>query len=415
MPDPQTNFDLHIEKLVYGGEGLGRREGQVVLVPFVLPGERVTVAPEPERGGVLRARLAGLAEPVPGRVNPDCPYFTRCGGCHYQHASYELQLEVKRSILVDTLRRVGKIEAAPGATVVGEPWGYRNRMQFHLARGLIGLREARSHRICPVERCPISSPRINATLTTLREMIRDPRWPRFVRSIELFSNETEVQLNVLDADRPVARRFFDWCAERIPGAAAGTLDYPAAWFTYRVWNRSFFQTNRFLADALAAEALATAEGERAVDLYAGVGLFTLPLARRCGQVTAIESGAGAVRDLQFNSERAGVPVRIEHATAEMFLQRLSDSPDFVLADPPRSGLGKEVVRRLAELRPPRLTIVACDPATLARDLAALVAAGYRVERLALVDLFPQTFHIETVAHLRRDYAITGTSPDSMIR
>ncbi len=166
-------------------------------------------------------------------------------------------------------------------------------------------------------------------------------------------------------------------------------------------HRSFFQVNRFLTDKLVDLALEGAEGEHAVDLYAGVGLFSLPLARRFRTVTAVESAASAVRDLEFNTARASLGVTASRATAEMFLEELERPPDFVLADPPRAGLGKHVVRHLLRLQPPRVTIVACDPATLARDIGPLAAAGYRLERVTLIDLFPQTYHIETVVHLRR--------------
>jgi 23S rRNA (uracil1939-C5)-methyltransferase len=168
-----------------------------------------------------------------------------------------------------------------------------------------------------------------------------------------------------------------------------------------VSSNSFFQVNRFLIDRLVDAATDGAEGETAIDLYAGVGLLSLPLARRFREVTAVESGAGAVRDLQFNAARAGLEnLHAMPQTAEEHLAQLEKAPDFVVLDPPRTGLGKAVVGRLAELRPRQITIVACDPATLARDLAGLVAAGYRVERMTLVDLFPQTYHLETVVRLR---------------
>ena len=209
-----------------------------------------------------------------------------------------------------------------------------------------------------------------------------------------------MQLNVLGTDRPVARQFFDWCAERIPGAADGTLDYPAAGELFRVGNRSFFQVNRFLIDRLVETAIGTAEGETAIELYAGVGLFSVKLARRFKGLTAVESGRSAQRDLEFNAARAGVHFELRQETAELYLESLDHAPDFLLADPPRSGLGKAVVRNLSRLRTPVLTIVSCDPSTLARDLAALIAAGYRIERLDLIDLFPPTYHIETVTRLR---------------
>jgi 23S rRNA (uracil1939-C5)-methyltransferase len=389
-----------VEKLVYGGDGLGRLEGRAVLAPFVLPGERVRLGVVSEKTDLVRARLLEVLAPAPERVAPPCPYFTRCGGCHYQHAPYEIQLALKRGILEDQLRRIGKI-SPPGeiGVVAGEPWGYRNRVQLHIAKGAMGYRAAQSHKLCAIETCPVSSPAVNAAIATLRDMQRDSRWPRFLRQLELFTNETEMQLNVVEAEHPIARRFFDWCVERIPGIVSGPLDYQAAGHNWRVSHSSFFQVNRFLIGKLVDTALEGAEGQTALDLYAGVGLFSLAMARRFTSVTAVESGARASGDLRFNAERAGLAVRVEQMDAEAWLDQLETAPDFVLLDPPRAGIGPHMVARLAQLRPGRLAMVSCDPATLARDLAGLTAAGYRIDRLTLVDLFPQTYHLETVAHL----------------
>ncbi len=388
-----------MEKLVYGGDALARLDGRVTLAPFALPGERIRAAAEREKPGLIHARTLAVLDPAPQRVAPRCPYFGRCGGCHYQHAGYEFQLEAKRAILAEELRRVGKIEPPEEiAVVAADPWGYRNRAQLHIEKGRVGYREARSHKLCAIDSCPIASPKINQTIGALAGMLRDSRWPRFLRSVEIFTDERQVQLSVLETERPVARRFFDWCAETIPGLVAGALDYQDR---FRVSRNAFFQVNRYLADKLVEIALEGAGGETALDVYAGVGLFSLDLARRFRQAAAVESGAAAAGDLAFNAERAGLAnLRVERRTAEAYLDALERAPDFVLLDPPRAGLGKAVVPRLIDLRPPAVTIVACDPATLARDLAALLGAGYRIEKMTLVDLFPQTYHLETVVRLR---------------
>jgi len=219
-----------------------------------------------------------------------------------------------------------------------------------------------------------------------------------IRSLELFTDEVGIQLNVLETDRPVARRFFEWCAEKIPGLVESELDYNGQ---FRVSRRSFFQANRFLLQQLVETATAGAQGESAWDLYAGVGLFAPALASKFQSVTSVESGSGAVRDLQFNAARLGLSnVRAEMRMVEEFLLAQEQAADFVLLDPPRAGLGKAVVQRLVELRPRQISLVACDPATLARDLALLMAAGYRIERLTMVDLFPQTYHLEAVVLLQ---------------
>jgi len=393
-----SNFEVRVEKLVYGGDGLGRLDGRVVFAPFVLPGERIRAAARSEKPGLVQARTLEVLEPAPERVAAGCAVFGRCGGCHYQHAPYEYQVQAKRAILIEELQRLGKIDApAEIAIVTGPAWGYRNRAQLHVAGRKIGYREPRSHSLCAVGECPIASPGINQAIAALNRMAQDPRWPQFVETLEVFSDEEHLQLNVIDTKRPVARRFFEWCGEHIPGLVEGALDYGGR---FRVSSNSFFQVNRFLADRLVQAALEGAEGDTALDLYAGVGLFTLELGRRFRRVDAVESGGGAVRDLRFNAERAKLAgIKAQQATAEAALEKLQRAPDFVLADPPRAGLGKAAVERLVTLKPRRLTLVACDPATLARDLAALLAGGYRIAAVTLVDLFPQTFHLETVVRL----------------
>ena len=387
-----------MEKLVYGGDGLARLDGRVVFVPYVLPGERVLARVEQEKPGLVRARPVQILDAAAERVDAPCPVFGRCGGCHYQHAPYEFQLAAKKAILIEELRRLGKIEPPEEIHVVaGEPWAYRNRVQLHISDGRIGYWEARSHKLVAIDHCPIASPKLNAVIRTLAGMIRHERWPRFLRSLEIFTDELQVQLNVTETDRPVARRFFEWCAENIPGLVEAALDYEGR---FHVSRGSFFQVNRFLLDPLVETAIDDARGESALDLYAGAGLFSTVLARRFGEVTAVVSGSAAVRDLQFNIERAGLGnVRAEQGSSEDFLTALNQAPEFVLLDPPRAGLGKIVVRRLTELRPRQIVIVACDPATLARDLAGLVAAGYRIGKMTLLDLFPQTYHLETVVRL----------------
>jgi 23S rRNA (uracil1939-C5)-methyltransferase len=386
---------------VYGGDGLARvaqdgKPSRVVLAPYVLPGERVRVEPEQEKPGLVRARTLEVLEPAPDRVPPPCPYFGRCGGCQYQHAAYTAQLAAKRAILEEELRRLGKIEPPSEiAVIAGEPWAYRNRVQLHLEGQNLGYREARSHKLCAITHCPISSPKINDTITALLGMLRDRRWPRFVRSLEILTDERQVQLNVLDSAQPVARRFFDWCAERIPGLVSGDLHYEDR---FHVSRNSFFQVNRFLLDRLVEIAVSGATGETAVDLYCGVGLFALALAKSFRQVVAVEASSSAVHDLERNTVGLET-IRPVHATAEVYLEGLEIAPDFVLLDPPRAGPGKTVVRRLLELHPRAVTIVSCDPSTLARDLPALLGGGYRIDQMTLIDLFPQTYHFETVVRL----------------
>lgn len=395
----QQRLQLRIEKLVYGGEGLSRPEGEVVFTPFVLPGEAVEAERTGARRHVQRTRLIRIAEPSPDRVEPPCPVFGRCGGCQYQHASYAAQLHFKRDILAETLRRVGKIgfDAARIGIEADEPFGYRNRAQFHFERGRVGYREMNSRKLVEIGKCPIASPKINEIILRLNRMVHDRRWPDFVASLEVFTDERQVQWNVLESARPVAKRFFDWLADEVPGTVAGPLEYAVNEDLFTVSGTSFFQVNRFLLPRLADLALREAHGVTAWDLYAGAGLFSLPLGRRFERVVAVEAGRSA-EDLRRNAERAGLRIQTLTEQTEAFLANAQYPPDFVLLDPPRAGLGKAVASRLLALRPAALVIVACDPATLARDLAVL-APAYEIERVIMVDLFPQTFHMEAIVTL----------------
>ncbi|HTR35937.1 MAG TPA: class I SAM-dependent RNA methyltransferase [Bryobacteraceae bacterium] len=373
-----TEETLTIEKLVYGGDGLARVGGKVVLIPYALPGEVVRATVEKVKNDLFRGRVIEVLSPSAARVEPPCPYFLHCGGCHYQNANYTFQVEQKTAILREVLRRVGKIEYdGEIGTILEEPWQYRNRVQLHVEDGKVGYYEHGSHRLCAIDHCPIASPKLNEVIGTMQAL-------GVTTGVELFTNETDVQVNVLD---------------RVPKPALAALASlgvtgPIEYNGFRVSRNSFFQVNRFLVDALVEAATADANGDWAVDLYAGVGLFAKSLAARFERVTAVESNGSAFADLEHNLGQIAL-----HQATEDYLAALEERPDFILADPPRSGLGKHAVRELARIRAPRLTIISCDPATLARDLQGLLAEGYRIGKITLADLFPQTFHLETVVAL----------------
>jgi 23S rRNA (uracil1939-C5)-methyltransferase len=394
--------EVEIEKLVYGGDGLARLDGQVVLMPYVLPGEKVSFTPQRVKTGLLKGTQVHILQPSKERIKPRCEYFMACGGCHLQHTGYEFQLAQKQGILRETLRRIAGFEYAEEIAVIsGEPWQYRNRVQLHFKAGTCGFHRAGSHAIQAVSHCEISSPLLNDAIAKIRPAVKKQEWPDFLRSLELFTNGSEIQVNVLESNRPVAARFFTWLKELIPAIAEGAIEYEAAGERFRISGGSFFQTNRFLIDKLVEEVLGNESGEEAVDLYAGVGLFTLPIAKRFKRVTAVERGGNTFRDLEFNSATANrTNISARRASAEEFLRELQSASDWMVADPPRAGLGKETTSEVLRLKPQRLTLVSCDPATLARDLKVLLAGGYKVARMALVDLFPQTYHFETVVRLR---------------
>ncbi len=428
-------MDLTIEKLVYGGDGLARLPAdehsrrKTVFVPFVLEGEEVDAALVQQKSEFARARVRRVITPSPARVEPHCPYFSRCGGCHYQHASYEHQLRMKAAILKETLGRIAKLQLATELQVhPSPPWNYRNRtrLRVHATPFALGYHRFGSHSLLPVEECPISSPLINRAITALWQLGRTSKVPVAVGEVEFLANAEDTQLLLqLYLDEPPSAAAINafWgalrealpevaglaCFRAEPAAHAGgaeaftqlnrgatELTCRTAHFDYRVSAGSFFQVNRHLTDVLIGLVTDGRDGRTALDLYAGVGLFAVPLARSFERVVAVESSQTSHSDLRYNSPGN---VRAVHATTERHLQSFSDTPDLVVVDPPRGGLGEAVAQTLGRLQAPRLTYVSCDPATLARDLRVLSAAGYTIEQAHLVDLFPQTFHLESVLQL----------------
>jgi len=442
-------MDVTIEKLIYGGDGLAHHEGSTVFVPFVLPAERVAVSPVEQKKKFVRARVDNLLEPSPQRVLPPCPHFGVCGGCNYQHIPYEAQLAYKAEILRETLRRIGRIDwTGQIKTHASPPWSYRNRAQWKIRppleatsdsgptasaanKGLakldIGYFRANSTALCAVEDCAILSPLLLKTLLGLRAALAAGDLPRELREIEAFSNEgagettdpggSKLLLTANFAGFPsrlaehaeTIRRivpeaasilFHDPSHDRMELFGPGFVETESAGVKYRVGHFSFFQVNRFLVDDLVRTVCDEENGRLALDLYAGVGLFSIPLAKSFERVIAVESNPAAVRDLETNM-RGQSTIEVRTADVERFLERTKERPEFVVLDPPRDGLAPDAAKRLGRLQPARITYVSCEPPTLARDLAVLIEAGYDCSEIHLFDLFPQTFHMETVVRLRR--------------
>jgi len=439
--------ELQIEKLVYGGDGLARLpadergRGKTVFLPFVVPGERVDATVTESRSGFARARLNRVLAASPERTAPQCPYFGQCGGCQYQHIDYPAQLRFKAEILRETLRRTAKLELDHEILLhSSEPWGYRNRTRLRVQHDPdfgLGYLRGNSHQLLAVEACPISSPLINQAIAALRELGRPGKVPAAVHGLQFFANHEDSGLlaevyvrpqEALKDCEPFAASFMsalkavagvvvfasspveDETRQRTPlssvrseeslAIGSDSLIYHAVGHDYRVSGGSFFQTNRFLVEDLVKAATGGATGKSALDLFAGVGLFTLALAGQFEDVIAVESSPHAFADLKHNAPRNTKPSGM---TTEEFLQKRGDelAVDFVLLDPPRAGLGDKATAALCRASASRVTYVSCDPATLSRDLRLLLESGFKVERAHLFDLFPQTAHIETVLHLVR--------------
>ncbi len=235
-----------------------------MLIPLTLPGDRVSIAIDRAKTGLWEAHATGWLERSPLHQAAPCAVFGECGGCHYQQMPYQDQVSAKVEILREALRRIGKLEAPEEiGTITGEPWAYRNRSQFHIDRARIGFQQMRSNRLVAVEQCPISAPRINEAIGSIRKLLHDPHWPRFLKSLELFTNGERVMVNVRETEgnRGLAKGFFAWLAKSLPGAEDGHLDYEAAGFRFRVSHGSFFQVNRFLIGELVEAALGDAAGQ----------------------------------------------------------------------------------------------------------------------------------------------------------
>jgi len=423
-----------IEKAIYGGAGLARDAGKAIFVPFTLPGETVEAEIVADKGGFATAELQTVLEPSPARVQPPCSYFGRCGGCHYQHASYATQMEMKASILRETLERARIAEIPNISTVTGEPFGYRNRIRLHIQKNPFALcyKIRNSHANLSIANCPIAMPLLQRATEVLNREGQSLRLAAFVTEIELFANADESSLLVslwtghpgsdaqmyLENLWPRLRQILPeivgagiFLSERgrtasrlLAHSGADSLQYPAGNRLYRVSLGSFFQVNRFLLDSLVELVTAGEGGKTAWDLYAGVGLFSRPLTEAFSDVTAVESSGVAVRDLRENLR--GKRSRVVAAETSEFLRGAlahhQPVPDLVVVDPPRAGLGREVTSALGNLAPRKITYVSCDPATLSRDLAALLEFGYRLRKMHLLDLFPQTFHLESATHLSLD-------------
>jgi len=427
---------LSIEKLIYGGDGLAHADGNTVFVPYVLPGEEVRANAKSKKKKLIWAELLEVTSPAKEREKAKCVHFQKCGGCHYQHIPATEQLRLKKDILRETLSRLGGItwEGAI-AEHVSEPYGYRNRAQWAVRSGMpraLGYFLPESSVIVPIDECPVLSPRLAQTFAQLQEMARSGRLPEGIQEIEAFADSADEQiaLNVAFEKFPkpaaeLASTFrealpqieslllLDQKKNRFELTGPGYLTHEAGGYKFRVSHLSFFQVNRFLIEDLQKTVTANAHGELALDLYSGVGFFTLPLAKTFQKVVSVDANLAATRDLYANAEVAGVTIVSHNEHAEEFLKKTEEKPEFVVLDPPRAGLGAEAAEKLAELGANEIVYLSCDPSTLARDLAVLTGSTrkpkeitgpsirYEITEMHLFDLFPQTFHIETFVRLRR--------------
>jgi 23S rRNA (uracil1939-C5)-methyltransferase len=432
--------DLSIDSLAYGGDAVARAEdGRCVFVPGGCPGDRVSAEIVEDHGSYLKARIVEVVEPSPDRRKPPCPYFGECGGCQWQHVSHAVQVSSKRQAVEDALTRIGGVqEPVVGDVLVGgQAYGYRNRIELSVdadARGglVLGLAAAGSNRVVPVERCLMLPEKVRAypkaLMGALRYLSRGGSLGLQRVAIRAANGTGDIEVDLWAAPGPFPRaaalktlssavRFQTLTRVLVRGdmksrdisnvevlAGQGYLRERLGGFELKVSAPSFFQVNTKVAEAMTALVVAEADvdgSDRVFDVYAGIGTFTLPLAEVAGDVVALESYGPAVRDLRRNIDSAEADVDLAPGDAARVLPELG-AADVIVVDPPRSGLSDGMAEALAGTGARRIVYVSCDPATLARDVKRLRASGFSLLRATPVDLFPQTFHVETVAVLDRD-------------
>jgi 23S rRNA (uracil1939-C5)-methyltransferase len=409
---------LKPESPAYGGAMVAREDGKAVFVYYALPGETVEAEPRGRRGGVSFAKTTRVVEASPDRTTPRSPQYGECGGCHLQHASYERQLELKRRVVEDAWSRAG-LRLPPDAPVLGmdEPWRYRIRGEFEAVYGRdgsfdFGLHRLRSHSVVPVHICPIHDERIERGLDAFRAALAEAKVDGVQNlTLTVEPNGDGLLWRVRFEGRPRATLSADLVAEVAKSLPHQTLldDSMAFEFwglSFRVRNDTFVQTNyrqMLVLYRVALDFLEPTEGMKVLDLFAGIGTISLALAQKGATVTAVEENPRAVQmgtlATRINAIESVVfkTGRVERVLKQI---RLGEH-DAVVLDPPRAGCEPAALAELLRLGPQRVVYISCDPITHARDLALLVRGGYRIRKAAIVDMFPQTYHIESVALLER--------------
>jgi tRNA/tmRNA/rRNA uracil-C5-methylase (TrmA/RlmC/RlmD family) len=393
----EKTLEVEIERILPGGVGLAHAEGLTVFVSLAAPGDIVRARIDRVQGKSSFASILEVLKPSPVRVEPPCPYFGRCGGCDFQQLTYEAQLGTKVEIVRDCLRRIAKIETPLEIPISASPsqWHYRARANWQVdsVAKLLGYCERGSNRVCDVEYCAVLVPELQEALEKVRQ--------------EILGGSGTLQLRNIDAvvgDEGMS------VVPPLAGFKTSIVSRRIGNETYYFSADAFFQVNHELLEPLLTESLGNAKAQTAVDLYCGVGLFTLPLARRFERVTGVEAHPKASEFARRNIEAAKLlNAKVVTARVGDWLNQHARSlgpVDFLLLDPPRTGCENRDIAGILTLRPTKISYVSCDPATLARDLKKLIAAGYTLDSVAAFDLFPQTHHVETVARLTSDHLLS---------
>lgn len=412
--ESSLTLDVEIERILPGGVGLAHADGKTIFVALAAPGDRVRITIDRQQGDLSFASIKEILEPSPVRVEPPCPYFGRCGGCDFQQMTYEAQLESKAEMIRDCLHRIARLETPPEIVVQASPkeWRYRARATWQVDRDeeRIGYYERASRTVCDVADCAVLVPDLQGTLEQVRATPIGV-FPVGLKHIEVVAGANDVIESSVpaskkpqpsaDGTKSVAVSLAPEFAQFHTSEVSLRVGHEAYWYNAE----AFFQINQELLAPLIASALANAKGDYALDLYSGVGLFTLPLARSFRRVIAVEANHVASRFARRNLQQAQLmSAKVVTVTAADWLRTnvATLGPiDFILLDPPRAGAESIVIKSILDLGPAQISYVSCDPATLARDLKKLFAGGYALDSIAAFDMFPQTHHVETVVRLIR--------------
>ena len=379
-------MQVTIEKLVYGGAGLARTEQGVIFVPRTAPGDVVEVELVGRKSDYATARITSMIEPSPDRQNPVCPNYETAGCCHWQHIQYARQLAIKESILRETLHRTGRIQwDAPISIVSGPDLHYRLRASFHVHGGRLGFMAERSHTVVPILSCSSLAPELNEFIPVANEILATPEMVS-VREVHAVSGP------------PVLAAF----GRTMVGHGPARIEVDGCVFDLHP--EAFFQSNRYLLTPFMQEVVRAAAGApRVLDLFCGSGFFAIPLAKHGGEVLGVETSRTAIKQARLNAKLNNVGnVEFFEGSVEETLRRSAEvKPDVVVLNPPREGAGREVAGLVAGLGARKVVYVSCNPSTFAREAAVMIARGYRVESITMVDQFPNTYHIELVSVLRK--------------
>ncbi len=416
-----------ITSMAFKGYGVSRSDGQVIFIPYTVSGDEAWIEIDEQKRNYAIGRLKELIVPSPWRTHPPCPYFGVCGGCQWQHIQGTKQAGIKRDILQEVLQRIGGQKEITPITVIPSPhsYGYRVRVRLKTEGKALGYYRERSHLIVDIEHCPIAHPLVNHLILLLRDEF--PSLSRF-GEIEIhvspeegkgililhslsFAPEMKRFAKKFFQDHPILKgivinekgNFTSFGNPLLTFSVSLDREGEKKGLSLRTSPQSFFQVNLEQNQALIQTVLKGSgvnEGESVLDLYAGIGNFTLPLALAAREVWGLEENEKAVEDARFNIQSNGTTrCHITRGKVEEILKNWSrKEPDLVVLDPPRTG-AKETVNQIVKLKPKRIVYVSCDPATLSRDLRLFSQKGYHLVRLSLIDMFPQTYHMEVVALL----------------